>query len=100
MQTGMIQTGVQPLTYGHPAQTARPVVQAPSFGEMLKNTLTEVNREQTSADEAVKNLATGKDKDIHHTMIEMEKASVSLNLMMQVRNKVIDAYQEIMRMSV
>ncbi|WP_051327923.1 flagellar hook-basal body complex protein FliE [Desulfatirhabdium butyrativorans] len=100
MQTGSIPQ-IQPLTYGHLAKGAQPVAQGtPSFGEMLKNTLSEVNREQNSADDAVKNLATGRDKDIHHTMIEMEKASVSLNLMMQVRNKVLDAYQEIMRMSV
>jgi flagellar hook-basal body complex protein FliE len=100
MQTGSIQP-IHPLTYGHLAKPTQPVAKGtPSFGEMLKNTLSEVNREQNSADEAVKNLATGRDKDIHHTMIEMEKASVSLNLVMQVRNKVLDAYQEIMRMSV
>lgn len=100
MQAGSIQQ-IQPLTYGYPAKAAQPVAQGtPSFGEMLKNTISEVNREQNSADDAVKNLATGRDKDIHHTMIEMEKASVSLNLVMQVRNKVLDAYQEIMRMSV
>jgi flagellar hook-basal body complex protein FliE len=45
-------------------------------------------------------LAEGKNVDIHQTMISMEKASVSLQLLMQTRNKIIDAYKEMMRMSV
>ena len=43
-------------------------------------------------------LASGKQKDIHETMIEMEKADVAFQLLMQVRNKVIAAYETIMRM--
>ena len=71
-----------------------------SFGEMLKSHLTEVNHLQTSADTAARKLASGQDKDIHNTMIAMEKASVAFQLTMQVRNKVLEAYQEIMRMQV
>jgi flagellar hook-basal body complex protein FliE len=75
-------------------------VQGQSFGEMLKSHLTEVNHIQTSADIAVQKLASGQDKDIHNTMIAMEKASVAFQLTMQVRNKMLEAYQEIMRMQV
>ena len=75
-------------------------VQEKSFGEMLKSHLVEVNHLQTSADAAAQKLASGQDKDIHNTMIAMEKAGVSLQLTMQVRNKVLEAYQEIMRMQV
>ncbi len=71
-----------------------------SFGEMLKEHLKEVNHLQNAADTAAQNLASGKDEDVHNTMIAMEKASVAFQLTMQVRNKVIDAYQEIMRMQV
>jgi flagellar hook-basal body complex protein FliE len=71
-----------------------------SFGEILKSHLSEVNHLQTSADVAAQNLASGQDKDIHNTMIAMEKASVALQMTMQVRNKVLEAYQEIMRMQV
>ncbi len=71
-----------------------------SFGEMLKSHLAEVNHLQTSADVATQKLASGQDKDIHNTMIALEKASVALQLTMQVRNKVLEAYQEIMRMQV
>ena len=75
-------------------------VQEKSFGEMLKSHLVEVNHLQTSADAAAQKLASGQEKDIHNTMIAMEKAGVSLQLTMQVRNKVLEAYQEIMRMQV
>jgi flagellar hook-basal body complex protein FliE len=75
-------------------------VQEKSFGEILKSHLTEVNHLQTSADAAAQKLASGQDKDIHNTMIAMEKAGVAFQLTMQVRNKVLEAYQEIMRMQV
>jgi flagellar hook-basal body complex protein FliE len=75
-------------------------VQEKSFGEILKSHLVEVNHLQTSADAAAQKLASGQDKDIHNTMIAMEKAGVAFQLTMQVRNKVLEAYQEIMRMQV
>ncbi len=100
MKTSVLSSNVQPLTYSRPVVRPTPANEPVAFGDMLKSSIETVNRQQIAADEAVKNLATGRDKDIHHTMIEMEKASVSLQLMMQVRNKMIDAYQEIMRMSV
>ena len=75
-------------------------VQEKSFGEILKSHLAEVNHLQTSADASAQNLASGQDKDIHNTMIAMEKADVAFQLTMQVRNKVLEAYQEIMRMQV
>ena len=70
------------------------------FGQMLKDSIAEVNRLHLEADQAIQDLAAGKATDIHKTMIAMEKAEVSFQLMMQVRNKVVAAYQEIMRMQV
>jgi flagellar hook-basal body complex protein FliE len=52
------------------------------------------------ADQAVLQANTGEDVNLHHLMISMEKADISLRLMVQVRNKAIDAYQEIMRMQI
>jgi len=100
MKTIGLSSTIQPLTYSRPVIQQAPASEPIAFSDMLKSSIETVNRQQIAADEAVKNLATGRDKDIHHTMIEMEKASVSLQMMMQVRNKMIDAYQEIMRMSV
>lgn len=52
------------------------------------------------ADQAVLQANTGENVNLHHLMISMEKADISLRLMVQVRNKAIDAYQEIMRMQI
>ena len=71
-----------------------------SFGQMLKGSMDQVNRLQHEADTSIGDLATGKQTDIHQTMIAVEKASVSFELLMQIRNKVVSAYETIMRMPV
>nr|WP_312889785.1 flagellar hook-basal body complex protein FliE [Pelorhabdus rhamnosifermentans] len=71
-----------------------------TFGQLLSNALGDVNKLQLDANQASVNLATGKVQDISEAVIATEKASMALQLTMQVRNKVIDAYQEIMRMQV
>ncbi len=71
-----------------------------SFGEILKSSMGKVNQLRKEADQAVQALSTGRATDIHGTMIALEKASISFKLVMEVRNKVIDAYKEIARMSV
>lgn len=71
-----------------------------SFGEFLDEALNNVNQLQNEASQASINLATGKIQDIAEVTIAAEKATVALQLTMQVRNKVVDAYQEIMRMQV
>ena len=71
-----------------------------SFGAFLEGSISEVNKLQQEADLAIKDLASGNEVDIHNTMIAMEKAEVSFKLMMQVRNKIINAYEEVMRMQI
>jgi len=71
-----------------------------SFGEFLTNALGEVNTLQNSAAKASFDLAAGKLQDVSQVTIATEKATIALQLTMQVRNKMIDAYQEIMRMQV
>ena len=73
---------------------------ADSFGDLLTQSMEEVNRLQTQADQAVQDFATGAEPDIHRTMIAMTKAEVSFQLMMQVRNKAVSAYEEIARMQI
>ena len=70
------------------------------FADFLKQSLDEVNKLQNEADKAIEELSAGEVKDVHGTMIALKKADISLQLMMQVRNKIIDAYQEIMRMQI
>lgn len=71
-----------------------------SFAAALKRSLTEVNQLQQKAEAAISALATGDKVSMHDTMIAMEQADVSFRLMMQVRNKIVEAYQEILRMQV
>ncbi len=71
-----------------------------SFGTVLKSSLDEVNRLQVKADAAISALATGENVSLHETMIAMEQADVSFRLMMEVRNKIVEAYQEILRVQV
>ena len=71
-----------------------------SFGDLLKVKLNEVNDLQTQADQAAVNLATGKTQSLHEAVLAMEMADTSLRLVVTVRNKVLEAYQEIMRMPV
>jgi flagellar hook-basal body complex protein FliE len=73
---------------------------AESFGTMLKDAIHDVNKLQQEADQSVQQLAGGQGIDIHQTMIAVEKAEISFQLMMQVRNKIIAAYEEIMRMQI
>lgn len=73
---------------------------ADSFASSLKDAVSAVNQAQKDADIKMQELATGKNQNIHETMIAAEKADISLRLMVQVRNKVIEAYQEVMKMQV
>lgn len=71
-----------------------------SFGEVLEASIKEVNRLQGAANHAIEELALGETKNIHETMIALEKAEISFKLMLQVRNKILEAYNEVMRMNV
>lgn len=82
------------------ANQTKKVENTGSFGNILARSLKDVNQLKLEADEAVENLAAGKQKDIHATMIALEKADVAFQLLMQVRNKIIAAYETVMRMQV
>lgn len=69
------------------------------FGQILANALEEINTQQLNSAKMTDDFVTGKTDSIHEVMIAAEEASISLQLAMEVRNKVLDAYQEIMRMS-
>lgn len=71
-----------------------------SFAATLSEAIQSVNQLQTESNTAVQNLATGRTDNVAEVMIASEKADIALKLMMQVRNKIIDAYQEIMKMQV
>lgn len=68
-----------------------PQTKSGSFGQMLTDSIDQVSRLQQESNESIKNLATGKQVNIHQTMIAAEKSSVAFELLMQIRNKTIDA---------
>ncbi|WCJ58231.1 flagellar hook-basal body complex protein FliE [Fontisphaera persica] len=70
----------------------------PAFGRLLDHFVTEVNGRQLQAREAVNDLLAGKNVSLHQTVIAMEEAQVSFQLMVEVRNKLLESYQELMRM--
>jgi flagellar hook-basal body complex protein FliE len=76
------------------------VNQGPGFGEVLQNAIQEVSELQNQAGQATQQVMTGEIKDIHSAMIAVQKADISFQMMMQVRNKIVSAYQEIMKMQV
>ena len=71
-----------------------------SFDDMLSKAVDSVANEQINADEDIKALLSSNSKNIHEVMINLEKADMSLKLMTKVRDIVIDAYHEMMRMNV
>ena len=72
---------------------------SPSFAQMLQRAFGQVNSLQTHAGQMAQSFAQGKTSDIHTVMIASEQASLALQLTTQIRNKAVDAYQEIMRIS-
>jgi flagellar hook-basal body complex protein FliE len=71
-----------------------------SFGEMLSESIKKVETFQKNADKLSMDLATGKSDNIAETMIAVSKAEIAFQLMTQLRNKAINAYNEIMKMQV
>jgi flagellar hook-basal body complex protein FliE len=95
------------LTYAPPAAAPRsPAASAPTqpqgqdFQTHLKQALGDVNELKQQADQAIRQLIGEGKGDLQETIVAMEKADVSFRLMMQIRNKILEAYQEIVRMQV
>ncbi len=70
------------------------------FLDSLKAAIGQVNDAQVQAGQAVDALMTGQTQDIHRTMVALQQADVSFQLMMQIRNKLVTAYEEIQRMQI
>lgn len=70
------------------------------FGKFLNNAMADLNEQQITVDKLNNGFVKGEISDVHQLMIASQKASLGLELTVQVRNKVIEAYQEIMRMQV
>ena len=69
-----------------------------SFSEFLENAIESVNQLHKNAEDSRQLLAAGKIENLHQVMIDSEKASVAVQYTIQIRNRIMDAYNEIMRM--
>ncbi len=71
-----------------------------SFMEMLQSAIGNVNESLATADKSAQNFAKGDAQNLHDVMISMEKADISLRTLTAVRGKILEAYQEVMKMPV
>ncbi|MBI4774899.1 MAG: flagellar hook-basal body complex protein FliE [Deltaproteobacteria bacterium] len=95
---GQIERGLAETT--KPKTPSESRTGGPSFSDMVEDAFNKVNKLQFEANRSVAEISTGGNASIHQTMIALEKATLSFQLMMQVRNKVVEAYREVMRMQV
>jgi flagellar hook-basal body complex protein FliE len=83
-----------------PAPAVAQAAKGADFGAWLSQSLDGVNRQLVQADQGLQGLATGDAQNLHQVMIALEEARVGVQLMVQVRNRLLEAYQEILRMQV
>ena len=74
--------------------------QAAEFGNLLTDFIGDVNKSQIDASRSTQSFVNGEEIEIHDVMIAGEKAKTSLELLMEIRNKTVDMYRELTRMSV
>ena len=94
--------GVGAATYptASPLTKSAPSGSGEAFADTLKQALESVDQSQHKADDKLAELATGQSPDLHGTMIALEEADITLRTMVSVRDKVVDAYQQIMNMNI
>ena len=93
-------TPIAPPTPASAASTAPAATGDTGFGEALSRALSEVNEMQLQSRDAAVAVASGKPVDTAQMVVDVEKANISLQFAIQVRNKLLEAYQELMRMQV
>ncbi len=89
-----------PSTIGQPGEVTPSQPSGDSFGNVLGKLIQDVSAKQNAATAAVDGLQSGQPVPLHQAVIAMEEANVSFQLMVEVRNKLLDSYQELMRMQI
>lgn len=80
-------------------QIQQPVVEKLDFGQLLQMAIKSINETSISANEAIKKLAAGQNIELHNVVLAAQKSYLTLQLALQIKNKITEAYQEIMRMT-
>ena len=91
-QTGQVESAQSTQAVG--------AIQGAGFGDVLNQFVGEVNQKQLASSQAVNDLISGKDIPLHQAMIAMQEAGVAFQLMVEVRNKLLEGYQDLMRMQI
>ena len=99
IQFGVAAPAVQPAVPGTAATGPAPAA-GKDFKSVLMDSLNEVNRLQSEADQQVQRLLTGQTENVTEVLAAVNKAGIAFDLLMQIRNKLTDAYQEIQQMRV
>ncbi len=90
---------IQPTQPGlDPVRMGSQKTEGPAFDEMLNGFLKDVNHMQNNADQSIQKMVAGEVKDVHQVMLAVGEAKVAFNLMLEIRNKTLEAYNEIIRM--
>ena len=90
----------QPININNISNSGTSKNEGASFADFLNNAVSNVNKLQLESEGLNEALAMGKTDNIHQVMIAAEKAEIALQFTLQIRNKVLDAYQEIIRMPI
>jgi flagellar hook-basal body complex protein FliE len=88
---------LSPISLQNEAQKAQKTDSGNDFFNILKESLGEVNDMQIKGDKALSDIATGQVKDLHSAAIAIDKAEISMKVMLEVRNKALNAYKEILK---
>jgi len=89
---------ILPGTQGTPPTRPASSGSETGFGATLRDAINQVNDLAETADQKVQGLLQGDREDIHNVMIAVEKADIAFQMMMQVRNKIVNAYQEVSKL--
>lgn len=93
-------TGLLPPAFSERTGERLPVTGEGGFGAAIGNAINSLDRSQKGAEFEIARAVTGESPDLHRTMIALQSADLNFQLALQVRNKLINAYEEVMRMQV
>ena len=102
LPVSLTQSPIQPISPISNSMNAQQTSEVSSVGfkDLLNKAISDLNTTQVDANSAIQNLATGGSANLHDVVISMEKAEMTLQYAIQVRNKVMDAYQSVIQMQI
>ena len=92
---------IQPIDSGNLQSVKNPVSKASQdFNSLLESTIKHVKNAENNGENAILDLQSGKAQNLHDVMIAVEKADISLRMLVQMRNKALEAYNEILKLNI